>query len=347
MKRLTYLKGKNVNSRENQLQGKMGIDTIDVKILRTLLRESRTSFTDIAKDCKISVAAVRMRYKQLWKSGIIVGEIMQVNPQSLGYKCIADLGVIADINSEKKVIDFLESRPYVLHVLRDFGKYNLAVKVTLSDMDEFAKILDDLEANPLIKQVDAMIWAEVVNMDHAENLVLNQQIEKRNINSSQTIERELVDIDETDRRIAKILSQNSRRPFKKIAEEIGISTKNVIQRYRRLKGSVLRLSTIQVNLKKLGYNATCNIFIKAQNRSQLQGICSEIFSIPNLIVSIRLIGSYDLLVIFALEDFESLFNLKEKINKIPGLEKVDLYINRNFPAWPLNMFYPLLDERVC
>ncbi len=325
----------------------MEIDDTDVKILRTLLKESRTSFTEIAKNCKISVAAVRMRYKNLWKTGIIVGEIMQVNPYSLGYKCIADLGIIAEITNEKKVIDFLKTRPYILHVLKDFGKYNLAVKVSLSNMDEFASILDDLESYPLIKQVDTMIWAEVVNMDHAENLILGSHVNEKPYNSSLTNEREFAEIDETDRRIAEILSQKSRRPFKRIAEEIGISTKNVIQRYRRLKGPVLKLSTIQVDLKKLGYNAISNIFIKVANKSQLPSICQELFSMPNLIVSIRLIGSYDLLVIFALEDFESLFNLKENINKISGLEKMDLYINRSFPAWPLNMFYQLLNERVC
>ena len=41
------------------------IDQIDARIIKILLAESRTSFTDIAKECEISVSAVRMRYKHL------------------------------------------------------------------------------------------------------------------------------------------------------------------------------------------------------------------------------------------------------------------------------------------
>ena len=44
-----------------------------------------------------------------------------------------------------------------------------------------------------------------------------------------------VKLDETDIQIAKILTQKSRTPFIKIAEDLNISTKKVIQRYSKLK----------------------------------------------------------------------------------------------------------------
>jgi len=50
------------------------IDEIDAKILKILLSESRTSFTAIAEECKITVTAVRMRYKRLWRDGVINGK---------------------------------------------------------------------------------------------------------------------------------------------------------------------------------------------------------------------------------------------------------------------------------
>jgi DNA-binding Lrp family transcriptional regulator len=48
---------------------KVKIDETDAKILKIILLESRTSFTDIAAVCKITVTAVRMYYKRLWKEG--------------------------------------------------------------------------------------------------------------------------------------------------------------------------------------------------------------------------------------------------------------------------------------
>jgi len=73
-------------------------------------------------------------------------------------------------------------------------------------------------------------------------------------------------IDATDRRIAKILTWNARTPFKKIAEQLNVSTKSVIQRYSKLRGSLLTLSTVTVDLRKFGYNGIANVFIKVFTR---------------------------------------------------------------------------------
>lgn len=54
-------------SKITSLQKKPEIDEINAKILRMLLCEARTSFTQIAKECKISVNSVRNRFEQLKK----------------------------------------------------------------------------------------------------------------------------------------------------------------------------------------------------------------------------------------------------------------------------------------
>jgi Lrp/AsnC family transcriptional regulator for asnA, asnC and gidA len=322
------------------------IDETDAKILKMLLQESRTSFTEIAKNCKISVGAVRMRYKQLRKAGIINGEVMLVNPHSLGYKYISDLGITTAIDNEKDVIEFLKSRPYISQIVGPLGKYNIWAKVALHDTQKLAVILQDLESNPHIKHVDTLIWVEAINIEHPENLVVKpdsnaneHEVAKKPIKFSS----EEIQINEIDRKIAIILSKNSRTPFRRIAEQLGISTKTVIERYKRLRGNVLTLSTITVDLNKLGYNALANLFIKAANRSSIPRICSHLLQIPNLIVVIRYIGVYDLYAAVVLSDYEELFKLTERIHRIHGIEKTDTFLAPNVPAWPLNLFPSLLE----
>ena len=75
--------------------GQMGtyladIGKVDAKIIRILFADSRTSFTSIAKECNLTVAAVRMRYLRLREEGIITGEKMLINPHYLGYRHIVD-----------------------------------------------------------------------------------------------------------------------------------------------------------------------------------------------------------------------------------------------------------------
>jgi len=339
------------------LQKPTRIDEINAKILATLLKESRTSFTQIAKDCKISVGAVRMRYKGLWEEGIVKGEIMLVNPHSLGYQYITDLGITTAVENEKEVMKFLTRKPYISHIAGPLGKYNIWAKVALHDTQDLTEILEDIQTNLYIKSVDALIWVEAINIEYPENLVINpfntNNKQKPNNNEhnpyqrnfANNTEKKQVKLDETDRKIAVILSQNSRTPFRKIAQKLGISTKNVIQRYNRLRENVLTRSTITVDLNKLGYNAMASVFVKAANRSKLPEIHAQLLQIPNLIVAIRLIGAYDLYAAIVLTDFQEFFNAKEQIRRIHDIEKTDVFLTPNVPEWPLQLFPSLLQSK--
>jgi Lrp/AsnC family transcriptional regulator, regulator for asnA, asnC and gidA len=322
------------------------IDQIDSKILKILLMNSRTSFTDIAKECKITIGAVRMRYKNMIKSGLINGQIMQVNPHSLGYKCISDIGITTAIENEKTVMDYLKTRPYVLYILPNFAKYNIAIKVALKDINELTAIIEDLESNVYIRHVDTMIWANANDMDHSENLVIEPppivDADSILLKKMPFIRNDAIVLDEKDRQIAKILSVNSRIPFKQIAEKMGISTKNVIQRFKRLEGNLLGLSTITLDLTKLGYKAMAHNLITVSNRSKMSEVYSQILKMPNTLVIVRLIGTYDLMTISVLADFEDEFKLRADMRKIPNIEKIDTYLNPVFKHQPLNVFYPLL-----
>ena len=324
----------------------MKIDETDAKILRTLLSESRTGFTRIAKDLRISVAAVRKRYKRLQKTGIINGEIMQVNPYILGYKCIVQMGIASISKGEGEVIESLKSKPYTHIVFRNvFERTNIAAIISLHDIQELSDVIQKIEANPLVKYTSALIWNKTV-VDHPENLVLAGSIDKsKQVHKPKpsTNNFEKVRIDQTDRQIARILSRKSRTPLLTIAKELNISTKKVTERYNKLRGPVLVSSTITIDLKKLGYNAMAHIMIKAHNKSKTEEISADLLQIPNLIVLIEFVGGgYDLFPIIVLRNYEELFVAKERLSMIQGIEQIGMILSEPYPAWPLNLFTLLL-----
>jgi Lrp/AsnC family transcriptional regulator for asnA, asnC and gidA len=325
------------------------IDEIDAKILTMLLVESRTSFTDIANECKITVGAVRMRYKRLWKEGVINGEVTLVNPHCLGYRHVIDLGIITENGSEKEVAEYLEKKPYISEVITHMGRYNFYGKVALRDLNKLSEIIGDLESNHKIKRVDSLIWCEAVNIEYPQNLVIkplkHNPIQEKKRPALTDMDQKPIEIDETDRKIATILSRKSRTPFSNIALQLDISTKTVIQRYRKLREKLLTLSTITIDLNKLGYKALANLYVKVSNRSKLTEIYRQLLQIPNVIVIIRLIGHHDLYVAIVLEDFEKMFEITEQISKIEGLEKPDIYISPMMQSWPLNLFPSLLENQ--
>lgn len=327
------------------------IDQIDAKILKMLLAEARTSFTDIGTECKITVGAVRMRYKRLCREGVINGEVMLVNPHCLGYRHIIDLGIITDTENEDEVAKFLDSKPYISQAVKHFGKFNFYAKTALKDLNHLSKIIEDLEANHKIKHVDALIWAEAVNIEFPQNLIIKPLKHENEYKKTQRptltkLDQAPLELDETDRKIAQILSRKSRTPFRKIAQQLNLSTKTVIQRYKKLRQNLLTISTVTLDLNKLGYKALANLYIKASNRSKMAEIYSQLLEIPNVIVIIRLIGAYDLYVAIALENFNNLFEAKQKIRQISGIEKIDEYLTPIAPVWPLNLFPALLESEV-
>jgi Lrp/AsnC family transcriptional regulator for asnA, asnC and gidA len=325
------------------MQTKPRIDQTDAKILKTLLREARTSFTKIAEDCGISIGAVRMRYKRLWKDGIINGEIMLVNPHSLGFEHVIDLGITTTPEKEKEVTEFLESKYKHVSVAGHFGKYNVFGVAAFHNTQELTDAIQDLESNPNVKRIETMIWADSVYMEHMEKLVFGPlgTTETPNKTLPSATTREEARMDQVDRQIARKLSQNARTPFRRIAQELGISTKNVIHRYKKLRGPVLTLSTITVDLRKLGYQAFAFFYAKV-SRSKMPEIYSEMIKMPNLVVIIKHIGTYDMHGTVFLHSFEDLFEATESIRRIPGMEHVEIYVTPVWERWPPNLFVSLL-----
>jgi DNA-binding Lrp family transcriptional regulator len=324
------------------------IDEIDVKILKTLLKDSRTTFTEIAEDCGITVGAVRMRYKKLWRKGVINGEVTLVNPQSLGYEHVADLGIFTAVEHEKEVSEFLKNKQYKhITIVGPFGKYSIFAVAVFRNMQELNETIQELESHPHVKRVETIIWTEAAYVEHMDKLIFGPsivEVETRDTNISEIPVLKKIKIDETDRRIAKILAQDARIAFKKIGEELGISTKNVIQRYNKLKGSVLTLSTITVDLTKLGYQAFAFFYTKVNKRNKIPEIYAQMLEIPNLIVIIKNVGPYDVHGTVFLHNFNDLFEATEQLRKIPGVDQTDIYVTPAWTKWPPALFTSLLQN---
>jgi Lrp/AsnC family transcriptional regulator for asnA, asnC and gidA len=276
---------------------------------------------------------------------------MLVNPHCLGYRHIIDLGIFTRNVDEKEVAEFLETKPYISEVVTHQGKYNFYGKTALKDLNQLSKIIEDLEANSKIIRVEALIWVEAVNVEFPHNLTIKPLEQKSESPKSRGpapthLDQASVELDETDIKISTILSRQSRTPFRQIAKELDLSTKTIIQRYNKLRSNLLTRSTITVDLNKLGYQALANIYVKVANRSKMNEIYSRLLKIPNVIVIIRLIGTYDLYIALVVEDFNSLFNAKNKIEGITGLETLDIFMHPVPTSWPLNLFPSLLESDV-
>ena len=320
------------------------IDEADSMILNTLLIESRTSFTELTKLCGISVTAVIRRYQRLKKSGIICGENMHLNPLSVGYESIAEIGIMTDLEDKEKVAQALSKRQSArIEILAasSLGKYNIFGQLRARKLDELTKLVQRIDIKPFTKSLDVLIFADLWNNPwHPENIVVRSSERESFIVKTRKLETkfEPIAMDETDKHIIEMLLENSRVAFKDIAEKTKISTKNVIQRYQFLREkNVLNLSTISLDLFKLGYDAILDIYMNVENRGTLPEVEAQLLQIPNLVFCAKFVGgAYDLRAAIIVSNFDDVFRLKKQINSLQNIEKTEFYLHEIPGPWPSN-----------
>jgi Lrp/AsnC family transcriptional regulator for asnA, asnC and gidA len=322
------------------------IDETDSIILKTLLVESRTSFTELAKICGISVTAVIRRYTRLKKTGIILGEHMYLNPISVGYESIAEIGILTDLADKEKVAEkvaeSLGTKSFVRFGTNALGKYDIYGLVAARKVAELSEIVQHIDIKPYVKSLDVLIFADLWdNPWHPENLIIKPGQENpvpNNGRPRKKFEPAVIDdaaIDDIDKNIAKMLMENSRVAFNEIAGKLKISTANVIERYHKLREkNVLNLSSITLDICKLGYNAIADAYIKVTNRANLSEVEAQLLKIPNLTFCAKFVGGvYDLRTAVSVSNFDDYFALKKMIYSIGDIKHAELYLFGKPKPW--------------
>jgi Lrp/AsnC family transcriptional regulator, regulator for asnA, asnC and gidA len=156
------------------------------------------------------------------------------------------------------------------------------------------------------------------------------------INTNQGI---MEKIDQLDRKILQIITQNARMPFKDVAELCGVSRAAIHQRVQRLIDiDVITGSGYTVNPKMLGFQMCAYIGITLERGSMYKEVVKELEKIPEIVESQYTLGSYTILIkLYAKNDEHLMELLNGKIQEISGvattetLTSLDQRIKRTIP----------------
>ena len=146
-------------------------------------------------------------------------------------------------------------------------------------------------------------------------------------------------IDELDRKILRVITENARTPFKDVAEECGVSRAAVHQRVQKMLDSgVILGSGYQVNPKMLGYNLCVLIGITLEKGSMYKDVTKALERIPEVVETQFTLGAYSMMVkVYAKDDRDLMRILNAQIQEINGVANtetltcLDQKIYRNVP----------------
>ena len=140
---------------------------------------------------------------------------------------------------------------------------------------------------------------------------------------------DFIKLDGIDKKILKMLMENSRRPILEIAKNIGISGAAIHQRLRKLeKNNLIIGSSIKVNTKILGYTTMAFIGIFLDRATNNKTVVNQLKEIKEILECHYTTGDWSILAKLICKDNEDLMEiLTKKIQTINGVARTETYIS--------------------
>ena len=140
---------------------------------------------------------------------------------------------------------------------------------------------------------------------------------------------DVIKLDGIDKKILKMLMENSRRPILEIAKNIGISGAAIHQRLRKLeKQNLIIGSSIKVNTRILGYTTMAFIGIFLDRATNNKTVVNQLKEIKEILECHYTTGDWSILAKLICKDNEDLMEiLTKKIQTINGVARTETYIS--------------------
>jgi len=129
------------------------IDEIDTKILRALLKDARTSFADIARDCGISTNAIVKRFYRLKRTGVISGTSLIIDSEEFGYKFALSIGINVDNTKEVQLLESLKKVQNVCDFQQQLGKFDVHAVGMAKSLEHINHIREAIKRQKGVKGV--------------------------------------------------------------------------------------------------------------------------------------------------------------------------------------------------
>jgi len=136
------------------------LDEIDIKILRTLQKDVRTHFKEIANQCNISTDTIKNRYNKMIKNKVIRGSTIVVDPKKMGQGNLVIIGIKVVQQFSDLVINIIKKMKGSCVVTKSIGQYDIEAIFLLEDIEQIGITKDKIEDFPQVKSADVGIFVD-------------------------------------------------------------------------------------------------------------------------------------------------------------------------------------------
>lgn len=123
------------------------LDRIDIKLLKLLQKDARTSMTDLAEKVSLSVTPCTERIRRLERDGFITGYHARLNPHALGQALLVFVEIKLAAKSGAAFEEFkkeVRKLPNVLECHLVSGEFDYIIKARIPEMNAYRRLLGDM-----------------------------------------------------------------------------------------------------------------------------------------------------------------------------------------------------------
>jgi Lrp/AsnC family transcriptional regulator for asnA, asnC and gidA len=136
-----------------------GLDDLDLQILDILLKDSRTPFLEIARQCHVSGGTIHVRMKKMQDMKIIKGTKLIIDNSKIGYDVCGFIGIYLDrAKSFKDTLEELEAIKEIVEIHYTTGNYSIFIKVICKNITDLQNLLmNKIQSVDGIQRTDTII----------------------------------------------------------------------------------------------------------------------------------------------------------------------------------------------
>jgi Lrp/AsnC family transcriptional regulator for asnA, asnC and gidA len=141
-------------------------------------------------------------------------------------------------------------------------------------------------------------------------------------------------LDKIDFEILRILCNDARVPFKRIAVELGIAAETVVRRFKKLEeDGVILGSSVVLSSKACGFTELVGFFVKTKSGFDIETIRDKLINVPQVNSLWQEWGAFDFYIESFMKNLSEMHELVTSFRRIEGIESVSpiIYEQRDWP----------------
>ncbi|MFA5957631.1 Lrp/AsnC family transcriptional regulator [Hyphomicrobium sp.] len=296
------------------------LDDIDRRIVSLLQADGRMPFSHIAREIGVTEKTARSRVLDLIDEHVMLITAV-TDPSVLGYGASALLGIATRPNRPAtEIAQELQKIPAIDYVVVSTSRYSLFAEVLCKDRAELQSTIEnDVGKIDGIQSIEAMPYLsfhyQLAHFAAAKNKV-------ESVTGVRPRE-----IDPIDVCIIRSLSEDGRKPFLQVADELNISEGQVRLRFKQLTDTGTVSVIALINPMSLEFRSMAWVAINVAPGHRATDVADALSRLANTTYVVICAGRFDILTEFVCQtDRELLEVIDQNVRSLPGVGRLEISI---------------------